>query len=56
MTIEVKQLIIKSTLVDEHPDREAPGADDTDIEAFRQQIIEECKALIEQSLQKSRER
>jgi len=54
--IEVTQLIIKSTLVDEHPEREVPGPDIADIESFKQQIMEECKELIEQSLQKSRER
>ena len=56
MPIEVKQLIIKSTVTDEHRDRDDPGPAPADIEALKQQVLEECKELIEQSLEKSRER
>ncbi len=56
MPIEVKQLIIKSTVTDEHRDRDNPGLASEEFEALKQQLLEECKALIEQSLEKSRER
>lgn len=56
MPIEVKQLIIKSTVTDEQGDRDDPGLAAAEFEALKQQLLEECKELIEQSLEKSRER
>ena len=56
MPIEVKQLIIKSTVTDEHEDREDHGTAAAEFEAMKQQLLEECREMIEQSLEKSRER
>lgn len=55
MSIEVKQLIVKSTLVNE------PGVDPRpesaiDIENLRQQVLDECREMIEQSLEALQER
>lgn len=61
MAIEVKQLIIKSTLVSENRARDQtdsgraqPGA--ADLRLLKQQLIEECKELVEQSLEEMQER
>jgi len=56
MTIEIKQLIIKSTLVSEHREGNRPEPARVDLEALRQKVIEECRELVEQSLEVRRER
>ena len=55
MSIEVKQLIVKSTLVDDRREAEAiePAVD---IEALKQQLLDECRELIEQSIESRQER
>lgn len=55
MSIEVKHLIVKSTLVGESPDdnrREQP----VDVERLKRQVIDECRKLIQQSLESRQER
>lgn len=56
MPIEVKQLIIKSTVTDERRDREDAALDPADMETLKQQVIDECRELIERNLEKSKER
>lgn len=55
MSIEVKQLIVKSTLVSDarDDDRRDPAID---VERLKQQVIDECRELIEQSLEALQER
>lgn len=55
MSIEVKQLIVKSTLVGDTRDderREPP----VDVERLKRQVMDECRKLIEQSLESRQER
>jgi len=56
MAIEVKQMIIKSTLVHGHRDDDGPKDADVDIELLKEEVMEECRALIEQSLNEMQER
>ncbi len=55
MSIEVKQLIVKSTLVGDSRDdeRREPRVD---VERLKRQVIDECRKMIEQSLEARRER
>ncbi len=59
MAIEVKQMIIKSTLVSgqkqqrQQEDAELAGLD---LDLLKEEVIEECRELIEQSLGELRER
>ena len=55
MSIEVKQLIVKSTLVDDRPDAEQTEPP-VDVEALRQQLLDECRELIEKSIEFRQER
>jgi hypothetical protein len=55
MSIEVKQLIVKSTLVDDSRDDER-SEPTVDIERLKRQVIDECRRLIEQSLESRQER
>ena len=61
MAIEVKQLIIKSTLVSENRARDQMDSGRAqlgaaDLRLLKQQLIEECTELVEQSLEEMRER
>lgn len=56
MAIEVKQMIIKSTLVSGHNEQENPGLTDADMELLKEKVMEECRELIEQSLNEYQER
>ena len=55
MSIEVKQLIVKSTLVDDRLEAEQ-GEPPIDVEALRQQLLDECRELIEKSIEFRQER
>lgn len=55
MSIEVKQLIVKSTLVGD--DREnQPPTPAVDIESLKNQVLDECRELIEQFIESRQER
>lgn len=56
MAIEVKQLIIKSTLVGERKEREQVGLARADLDALKQELIEACKEMVEQSIEEMQER
>lgn len=56
MSIEVKQLVVKADL---HSASEPMGQDaspSVDMEAFREEILEECRRMLEQMLEQRRER
>lgn len=59
MPVEVKQMIVNSTLVSGDGERgksSSQGSGDHDLEALREEVIEECRELIEQSLNRLQER
>jgi hypothetical protein len=56
MTIEVKQMIIKSTVRNDRPAVHADQVLSIDIEKIKENLIEECRELINESLSDSRER
>jgi len=56
MSIEVKQLIIKSTLVGERKELEPRVIARADLDLLKQEIIEACKNMVEQSLEETQER
>jgi hypothetical protein len=61
MAIEIKQLIIKSTLVSENRSRDQMDSGRAqlgaaDLRLLKQQLIEECKELVKQSLEEMQER
>ena len=56
MSIEVKQLVVKADL---HSTAEPLGQDArpaVDLEAFREEILAECRRMLEQMLEQRRER
>lgn len=55
MSIEIKQLIVKSTLVNETRDDTVPDSS-IELERLKQQVIDECREMIEQSLEALQER
>jgi hypothetical protein len=58
MAIEVKQLIIKSTLISENrePDRDRKELASADLKALKRELAEECRQVVEQSLEQLQER
>lgn len=56
MTIEVKQLIIKSTVQDDRRVDEQRVHNSVDLEKIRESILEECRELIAEQLGEMRER
>ena len=56
MAIEVKQMIIKSTIVKDRGEGESPVPASVDFESLKQELMEECRELIEQSLNEQQER
>ena len=56
MSIEVKQMIIKSTLVHGSRGEESSQLADVDIEQLKEEVMEACRELIEQSLNNLQER
>ena len=56
MTIEIKQLIIKSTVTNDRPEFQANEYASVDIEKIKELVMEECRELIAERLVESRER
>ena len=56
MAIEVKQMIIKSTIVSGRKEQDNRGLASADIELLREEVMAECRELIEQSLNELQER
>ena len=56
MAIEVKQMIIKSSLVHGYKEEERSDLAAVDIELLKEEVMEECRELIEQSLSELQER
>jgi len=59
MAIEVKQMIIKSTLVsgqNQHRQQEDAELASLDLDLLKEEVMEECRELIEQSLSELQER
>ena len=58
MSIEVRQLVIKSTLVGEGHERERERAQlaREDLDALKREVLEQCRELLEQSLENKQER
>tara|TARA_B100001996_G_scaffold196394_1_gene150466 strand:- start:256 stop:426 length:171 start_codon:yes stop_codon:yes gene_type:complete len=56
MTIEVKQLVIKSRVADGEDIYEKHSTLDVDLKSFKKELLAECKQIISESLQSGRER
>ena len=56
MTIEVKQLIIKSTVLNDRHVEQQRELNSGDLEKIRTSILEECRELITEQLNVMRER
>ena len=56
MSIEIKQMIIKSTLVNDHSAHEETGHTAVDVDQLRETLLDECKELIAESLNEMQER
>ena len=56
MTIEVKQLLIKSSVLPEEREEHGPGEDHEGSEDSKACILEECRQMVIDMLRKERER
>lgn len=56
MTIEVKQIIIKSTVTNSLPIEQKPELSTVDLEHFRELLLAECREMISETLNGIRER
>jgi len=56
MTIEVKQLIIKSSVSENSSSIERTQTSNMDLEAFKRELLAECKQIVSESLANARER
>jgi len=56
MGIEIKQMIIKSTLVNDRPVQEGSEHAAIDVEKLREALMEECRELIAASFNETQER
>ncbi len=56
MTIEVKQLIIKSTVTTAPVNEQRPQIQSIDIRQLREMLLRECQELIRDRLDEARER
>lgn len=56
MSIEVKQMVIKSTIVNGHVEKIDDDYSAVDIEELKETVMEECKELIAESLSDLQER
>ncbi len=56
MTIEVKQMIIKSTVSNDRPESHVSEVAAVDIEKIKEMLMAECRELIAESLTDIRER
>lgn len=56
MTIEVKQLVIKSSVADsDAPSAKSAGAE-IDMESFKKELLAECRQIVSESMSNRRER
>jgi len=55
MTIEVKQLVIKSSVNSDEDGSQSTEAS-IDLEAFKKELLAECKQIVSESLSSVRER
>jgi len=56
MSIEVKQLVVKADLNTASESMGASTSPAIDLEAFREEILEECRRMFERLLEQQRER
>ncbi len=56
MSIEVKQMIIKSTVLNDRDIDEQRTYSNIDIEQLKEMLMAECRELIAESLSRTRER
>ncbi len=56
MTIEVKQIIIKSTVTNSRPVEEEQVISAIDLEYFKETLLDECRELITDTLNEIEER
>tara|TARA_B100000579_G_scaffold229498_1_gene187886 strand:+ start:544 stop:714 length:171 start_codon:yes stop_codon:yes gene_type:complete len=56
MTIEVKQLVIKSTVAEDSNNFQLEPAKNSDLRSFKKELLAECKQIITESLKSGRER
>ena len=56
MTIEVKQIIIKSTVTNERPAEPRAEVSAVDLERLKEMLLAECRELISDTLNSMRER
>ena len=56
MAIEGKQMIIKSTVINQRTDEGVQEVAAIDVEQLKEQLMEECRELIAERLNDSRER
>lgn len=57
MTIEVRQLVIKSTVVkEETPAKSSDGSSSEGLEQLKAEILLECKQLVRDAIRDARER
>jgi hypothetical protein len=56
MTIEVRQMVIRSSVGDEHAPAPAEAAHAPDFRQFREELLAECEALLETKLRDMAER
>ena len=56
MTIEVKQLVIKSSVNDSDASSQISNNSTMDLAAFKKELLAECKQIVSESLSNARER
>lgn len=56
MSVEVRQMIIKSNVVQADEQSESGASPSEDLEEFKMEIINECKRMIAEQLRDKRER
>lgn len=56
MTIEVKQLVIKSSVNGGDAVRQPKTDSNVDLESFKKELLAECKQIVSESLSNLRER
>ena len=56
MTIEVKQLLVKSTVAQGARMENEQGVEPADLEEWKEEVMRECRRLIERLLSENKER
>ena len=56
MTIEVKQLVIKSTVLNERHAEQNPERLNVDIDQIKESLLQECREMIAERFSEMRER